>query len=1425
MEEEKFYTIILRHDDSTKWMINDPILALGEYGVEDDTHRIKRGDGKTKWSEIEYEHFGLEYLITYSNLRGEVSDNLALQNALDAKVDKEIFEDIQNTIISGLTITTEEGKIGRITKTTKDVVNGTVKLNQLLIQSTDQSVQGIWSIDEEGLEILDLRANEAIDDYEPQRYYFKDQICFYNNVLYRALGDFEAGAILDPNQWVILASLHSDDIRYDNKISGLESRTVKTAIDELKDLTDEKLQMTRRPYKVYGTNEDGEQMLYDKDDLRTVDSVNGIEATPETKNIQIDAKGINYDDEAEVVKTIKEVLDSKVDKVVAGEGAKIVRDVKIGYDESTGHVKLVEDKLSLEDGTSETETSEVNVVSNTELNIVSQNLQTNIDNVKASLDEKINNEVEQLNKTIESNDQAINTRVSDLDYSVNTRITKEVSTLNQTIEINKTDIEEKLATAKAELKRNIDINDNEINARVTNEVKTLNNRIDTEVETLNATISDNKTDIETKLANEVKTLNETITTKETDINTRIDNEVATLNTTISDNHTEINDKVDVNKADIEAKLEAGLNTKIDKTIADSIITGIFVDTEPGEKLDEPTLKIVAKNTDTKTELFKHIHFAEKGSINITKENDHIVIDSRDIDLQVANNKAAIEANDLEINALQEHDVAHDTELALHSSQLANHETRMLQAEADIVRLDKEVDDLDAKIENEITNRKVEDAKLETDISRNALNIQANAEAIRENADNIIELNNVLQENVTNLANSKADKAFAKDTDNKVVGKVTLNTLETGEIADMTVTSVSPVDGTSSVENIKLVSTDNTLVSKAVLDENGNIIAYDLATNLDTDVNYWITTEIISTNIPSETVLDITKLTSTTKTPIELQDIVSDPEGTWARVQEIDNEANTITVVTFHKHAQAVWGTVKGDITDQADLQAELDKKIDESIAANVITGIRISDTGSNKDNLDNIKFSWEIKPTNGSGGYTAQGGVFAKSDSILLTKGTGTNPTTYRFKVEAEGVAFNAEESGLTSTMLAPAIRELKTLDDAKVKITDFETFKTEAETIYIKKEQITNHVNGDGSNRSVIDMLNPSKGTAAGFTFHRALIDGTRADGGYYFNYLIDAPDADLTFTYEDKGSVGAGYSNIYHHMKVNAENILIDTTNTTLTETKLGAVIRELDTKLESGVKTVNGISVDANNNIALASQAIPYDNSLVSTEYVDNSADEVQTMLTSLVKEVESLKQVQTWTNQVYNLDELLKDIPTYTTKAPIKLGDYVSAEGGDEVILLAKINDLNTFLSTNFAMFGNGYLVMKSLVENATVSLVGIPEQCTEPPTLLNIKLNLDDYVTANYAGTYQFGIIKLPVGTDTNNGKDTYTMIPDYVFEFKEGSVQVPYDPATDDIYMIIVDPATGIMAADTSDVGFKFTAVDSDYQLTLSYYYQEPKEA
>ena len=47
-------TIRLRRDTSTSWSTNNPILALGEPGIEIDTHRIKIGDGVTHWNDLLY---------------------------------------------------------------------------------------------------------------------------------------------------------------------------------------------------------------------------------------------------------------------------------------------------------------------------------------------------------------------------------------------------------------------------------------------------------------------------------------------------------------------------------------------------------------------------------------------------------------------------------------------------------------------------------------------------------------------------------------------------------------------------------------------------------------------------------------------------------------------------------------------------------------------------------------------------------------------------------------------------------------------------------------------------------------------------------------------------------------------------------------------------------------------------------------------------------------------------------------------------------------------------------------------------------------------------------------------------------------------------------------------------------------------------
>jgi len=46
--------ILLRRDTSTNWETNNPILSLGEPGVETDTLRVKLWDGVSNWQTLDY---------------------------------------------------------------------------------------------------------------------------------------------------------------------------------------------------------------------------------------------------------------------------------------------------------------------------------------------------------------------------------------------------------------------------------------------------------------------------------------------------------------------------------------------------------------------------------------------------------------------------------------------------------------------------------------------------------------------------------------------------------------------------------------------------------------------------------------------------------------------------------------------------------------------------------------------------------------------------------------------------------------------------------------------------------------------------------------------------------------------------------------------------------------------------------------------------------------------------------------------------------------------------------------------------------------------------------------------------------------------------------------------------------------------------
>lgn len=235
MDTNQFYTIILRHDTSTNWMLNNPILQFGEYGVEDDTHRLKRGDGVTSWSDLSYDTFGVEFAVTFENLQGDITDNEQLSEAFENTLKKDSFTNSDNKILTNITFSQKDNIIGQLKKVDQNILTNESTETFINIISDDDSINGIWSTDENGISTLNLRSTTSIDDYKEGVEYKQGQLCIYDNQIIRAKEDLTSTAQIDLDKWIILTqtSLHSEDIKYNPENTSLESTTVQDAITEL----------------------------------------------------------------------------------------------------------------------------------------------------------------------------------------------------------------------------------------------------------------------------------------------------------------------------------------------------------------------------------------------------------------------------------------------------------------------------------------------------------------------------------------------------------------------------------------------------------------------------------------------------------------------------------------------------------------------------------------------------------------------------------------------------------------------------------------------------------------------------------------------------------------------------------------------------------------------------------------------------------------------------------------------------------------------------------------------------------------------------------------------------------------------------------------------------------------------------------------
>lgn len=1301
MEENQVYTIILRHDTSANWMINDPVLALGEYGVEDDTHRVKRGDGQSKWSELTYDTFGLEYMLTFENIEGDVTDNKALQDALNQKLSVDTFEDSNNSVITSITLKEETGKIGRITKVSKNVKFNNTVTNYIDIISKDNSINGIWSIDNDGVNILNLQAVSSVENYAPYKEYKINQLCFYNNGLYRCIETHIATPDLDKTKWITLSSLNASDINFNPGSTSLKSKTVKNALQELSNKVDTKVEQTTQPNKIYGTNGKGEQILLSKDDLGKVDSVNNINPD-ENKNVTIEAKDIQYDSENSTLNVkqaidlkannvnVKEQLDTKIDKDIGDTvvtNIELSKDtdipafhiVKVGTDKKDKtdlflHIKPegdlqtyikndgiivdstnIDNKINeLQTGSSELENSieqvnakvDKNTTSINELKTTTGNLKNSVDTLEANVD-NVENQVDSLNTKVtdieenitnlntetQKQIETINTEITSI-KEVNTQQTEDIKTITQSIdevntkidtkvqELQQKDIEqdeklnnintviETINTEITDVQEDIvQINKDIDNVELTNseqdeklnildtEITNLKNKdtdlqsqideindsqivqdtdvqdikkqlesINTEIDTINekdteqdTNISNIQTDI-TEYKSQMQTTIESLQQKDNTLDSKdkeIEAEIETIKTDITNlqdyddvqdqninaNTQSITELTEKHNADIKAlqdkdtilenknieqdqrlssvenknteqdnkltqieQTQTQLDTNIKEALQDitdldnkvegqlediqqiaddqatmiesinnsvSIINNTITniknkDTEQDKAIDNLTTK-VNSNNQILTEEIKSINTLNQQQSQQISDINSSISDLNSSIMNINDTVADINASNAhldqkvtsmanELTAATENNTRQDQEITELDTKLQELQEKVSEDETitdgELQQINTKLDELDAELQQTNTNvstntenielntGKITDLESRVDtaeenITTNTQNINKNTQDITTNTQSIETLNTEIK--------TKLDKDFANNVNKELVSNLQISPINTQEEAVTLFTieqqKLNVENKTSSTSTLTFKSTDNTILATPEQDESGNITSINLATNLNTDVNYFITSQTLDETIGNTNTIPQNTITAITKEGVEVEDIITDSEGTWSRVQSIDDEQHTVTTITFQRQKDATWGTIQGTLSNQQDLQTALNNKLDKTFASgelqnNIMGSIEFSPSGLRNGVFIRTK---TINPTNSQINTFES---YITSDTKQLTFTPGSDGID--LGVNIENVNFDNSNTGLTNNKVGNVLRELKTLDNAKVTTETFNTFKTQ---------------------------------------------------------------------------------------------------------------------------------------------------------------------------------------------------------------------------------------------------------------------------------------------------------------------------------------------------------------------------------------------
>lgn len=882
MEENQVYTIILRHDTSANWMINDPVLALGEYGVEDDTHRVKRGDGQSKWSELTYDTFGLEYMLTFENIEGDVTDNKSLQDALNQKLSVDTFEDSNNSVITSITLKEETGKIGRITKVSKNVKFNNTVTNYIDIISKDNSINGIWSIDNDGVNILNLQAVSSVENYAPYKEYKINQLCFYNNGLYRCIETHIATPDLDKTKWVTLSSLSASDIKFNPGSTSLKSKTVKNALQELSNKVDTKVEQTTQPNKIYGTNGKGEQILLSKDDLGKVDSVNNI-PPDENKNVTIEAKDIQYDSENSTLSVkqaidtkannvdVKEQLNTKIDKDI---GDTVVTNIELSKDTDIPAFHIVKVGTDKKDKTDlflhiKPEGDLQTYIKNDGIIVDSTNIDNKINELQTGSSE-LQTSLQQLNTKVETNTTNITTlqeKTDILQQNINTlntdvdNVEKTVETLNNkllTVDSTIENIQEDINTInETNEQQDAQITDNaqdidDLDSKVTTEVQRLDNKNteqDTQILTINNTLENINSDIDT-INESIADLNSDIDSIE-QVNTEQGNKLGLIDTKLTDLTNKDNDLQ--TQIDNMNKEQGTQDTEVEdiKKQIETINTQITTINEKDTEQDNTIEGIQNDLTQYKSDMQETIEQLQQEDVSLQQEDRNINGQIETIKLDITNIKDTqdvlntnIEANTQSIEELAEKEANDvktlqnkDTELKAKNTE---QDGRLTQIESINTQQNTRLDTIEktqTQLDTDIKGALQEIQDLDTKVEGQLEDIQQIAEDQSTMIESITNSVDVINNTITNINNKNTEQDKAIDnlttkvnSNNEILTEEidninTLNQQQSEQISDLN-SSISDLN--SSIMNINDTVADinasNTYLDNKVTSMAGELTA-------------------------------------------------------------------------------------------------------------------------------------------------------------------------------------------------------------------------------------------------------------------------------------------------------------------------------------------------------------------------------------------------------------------------------------------------------------------------------------------------------------------------------------------------------------------------------------------------------------------------